>query len=542
MKKAFTLLLLFATTTFCFAGKTPKIVIKTGSTYQIPKGHWPWTILGSLEKGFVQTGFKNKKSISFQSFNLDLKQTKTSFLDLTALPKGAKFERFFTIKDKTFILYSQNSKGAGGAVFIQQINISTGAIVGKPKQLAETDFNLNLSSGGGVVLWFGPAVGAREQNVSIFQSTDSNRIGVRIQYPKKSKIDAKNKLEYSLSMYDGDLQKLWENKYEMPYTEKKMDIYDEHLDGEGNLLHLCRVYDDNSEKNVKGNKINYHFEIIKESKSKNGPVIIPFKFDDRTVEQIYIFEDLQKQVNICGYYGAKTASGKINQSSTTVAGAFLLRLDNSENKLIPIKKGMYEIPEDIVKQFETTRSQKSIEKTKDKGNEVAETNLKLREIIYDESGSITLIGEQFYITTYTVSNGRSSYTVTVYHYEDIIVQKIDAEGELAWTRKIPKTQTGAGGYKAMNTPDGINIFYMDNEKNLNIKTDQAPAVHSTGGRGLLMCSSISNSGDMKKFKIKDTRQDKEYIDIYNAQKVNDNIFITTIVNKKDRKLAMFSFE
>ncbi len=542
MKSKLSLLFALCCILTSFGQKAPKLTIKTGSIYQIPKGYWPGVILGDLKTGFVQTGFKKKKSISFQSFKPDLRPNKSSFFNLTLLPKGATFERFFSLKGKTYIVYTLNKKGEGGSIILQQLNLTTGTIVGKPITIAKADYNLSFHTGGGVILWFGPAVGGHQQNVTLFESTDTNKIGVRIQLPKKSKNDAKNKFEYILTMYDGNLNKLWENKYEMPYTEKKMDIYDEHLDTEGNLLHLCRVYDDNSEKNVKDNKINYHFEIIKEGKNQVDPVIIPFKFDERYVQQINIFEDLNKQVNICGYYGAKTSTGKIIQSSTTVEGAFLLRLDNTENKLVPIKKGMYEISDEIIKQFESKRTQKALEKNKEKGKGTAEANLELRAIFYDESGAITIIGEQFYITTYTVTNGKSTYTVTVYHYEDIIVQRIDSNGELAWCRKIPKTQVNAGGFKAMPTPDGINLFYMDNEKNLNLKPDEAPAVHSTGGRGILVCSSISNNGEVRKVKIKDTRQDRENLDIYYTTKVSDNSFLTTTRNRKDYKLVLMTFE
>lgn len=55
----------------------------------------------------------------------------------------------------------------------------------------------------------------------------------------------------------------------------------------------------------------------------------------------------------------------------------------------------------------------------------------MRELFVDENGGILLIGEQHYIQTHTYyySNGtmRTYYT---YHYNDLLVTKINGSGQL----------------------------------------------------------------------------------------------------------------
>ena len=69
MKSKLSLLFALCCILTSFGQKAPKLTIKTGSIYQIPKGYWPGVILGDLKMGFVQTGFKKKNLSVFNLLN-----------------------------------------------------------------------------------------------------------------------------------------------------------------------------------------------------------------------------------------------------------------------------------------------------------------------------------------------------------------------------------------------------------------------------------------------------------------------------------------
>lgn len=68
--------------------------------------------------------------------------------------------------------------------------------------------------------------------------------------------------------------------------------------------------------------------------------------------------------------------------------------------------------------------------------------LKIREVLNNNDGSYLVMAEQYYITMYSSqgSNG-SSQTHTVYHYLDIFIFKVNADGEVQNIQRIPKYYT-----------------------------------------------------------------------------------------------------
>ena len=382
----------------------------------------------------------------------------------------------------------------------------------------------------------------------IHYASDSNKMGIMVQYPNESRNDVVNKQKFGFWMYDKNLDLLWKKEVYMPYTEKKMDIYDKTIDREGNILIVARVFNDETEKQVVDNKINFHFEILKFTKDSKSPIVIPFKFEQNNVSQLQLFQDLSGQIVCSGFYVGKTNEGKIVVNSSAVDGSFFLSLDPNNNKLSNIHKGFYEIPKDVLKQYESDKEQKKIENedAKDKGNTAA-NNLKLRSIYFELDGSLILFGEQFYEVTRTSRNGNTTTTTTYYYYKDIIVQRIGGDGKLEWTKKIPKNQVQVNsdyglGFRVLSTENGFNVLFMDNLKNLNLSTDVPPATHSTGINGILVNVNLAYDGSIKKSKIFDTREMEVKLNIINADKVGDNSFINRAWIKKASKICLLRFE
>ncbi len=364
------------------------------------------------------------------------------------------------------------------------------------------------------------------------------KLGVIGNYINDSKDDSKNKQKYGFWMFDKLKYPLEEV---VPYTEKRMDIYSKTIDREGNILFVARVFEDESEREIKDGKPNFHFEILKYTKDSKGAIVIPFKFEENYVSQLRLFEDFQGRIVCTGFYASKNRKGKVEADGSAVDGTFFLKINPEDNKISNINKGFYEIPTEVLMQYEKGKDQKRIEKEEAKGG-VAAAHLELRSVKFDEDGGITLFGEQYYETT--IYSGKITYTL--FHFNDIIVQHIGNSDADSWTKKIPKNQVQGNwkglGFNVLKTPTGYSVFFMDNLKNLNLTTTQAPEPHSTGIDGILMCVSLSNKGEMKKTKVFDTREMKDNINIIKADQVGNNAFIDRTWVKKKSKICLMTIE
>src|SRR5690606_17189488 len=161
------------------------------------------------------------------------------------------------------------------------------------------------------------------------------------------------------------------------------------------------------------------------------------------------------------------------------------------------------------KQYTSTKEQEKIDKREDKGNDLTMGSLRMRYLHVGGDNSITIVGEVFYTVTYTTQNG----TRTKYYYEDVLVTKINSNGELSWMKKIPKRQVGTSGtgIKYIRSNNNHYVLFIDNIKNLELDINTEPATHSGGRGGFLMVHKIDDeTGDFIKASVFDLRDAKGY--------------------------------
>jgi hypothetical protein len=256
--------------------------------------------------------------------------------------------------------------------------------------------------------------------------------------------------------------------------------------------------------------------------------------DKYQIASIWLYEGVDKSILCAGFYN------KEENSSKNADGAFLFKMD--EDGLIT-DKNFYEIPVEILNQYEKKITQKKNNK-KDKKDKAEFGSLVMRKLIVQPDNSILLVGEQYFVVqhTYTDSNGNTQ-TRYSYHYYDLLITKIDPNGELAWMRKLPKRQVGSAGRGGMGAKhmyiDGNHYFvYLDNVKNMELTLDKRPAVHSDRRGGFLTAYRLNNeTGNVEKVSIFNTLEIKEKYKLYQFQTkrmlaVSENEFVIEFYKKQ----------
>lgn len=538
MKKQFYLLtLLLITITSSFAQKT----LSTDYSYKVSE---PYRVFDADDKYYFSKGNEvmaikiDGKEILIQKFNSD----KPAFIKEKNyekfFPKNYSLEEILEINDKFYFFYSSwDGDNDKEQLFSIEINFATGEFVGSPKLV----FNVNGKIAGTMVgSMFSVSV---QDKFDFFQSSDKKN--VLIQYRRKPEVkrDTKSFDIIGLYAYDGNLNKIYGNEVTMPYTERRMNNLDYQLDKKGNLYLLTKIFHDDSndeKKRRSDTEANYHVELFTIKSGSTKIDISKFENKDKFINKLWLF-DTDKDFIVCGGFYSNSKSG-FDDSDGIVA--FKIKADGTI-----YDQSFHEIPTEVINQYESEKTKRKNEKKERKGDDPTFADLELRDMVVNADGSIVFVGEQYFVvthTTYSAQGGaRTTYT---YHYCDMLVSKIKADGSLAWMKKIPKNQSGARGkggmsYKYFNANNNHFIVFLDNVKNIDLPLDKAPERHSDGHGGYLTAVKISDTdGSLSKGSILNAR-DVEDFKIYQFStnrivKTSENSFMLEVYKKKKEDIMI----
>ena len=101
-------------------------------------------------------------------------------------------------------------------------------------------------------------------------------------------------------------------------------------------------------------------------------------------------------------------------------------------------------------------------------------SFEIRELFLDSIGQVTLVAEQYYITTTTYTDPRTGHVIYTYyyHFNDILIVKFGKDGRIHWGNRLAKQQQSLddrgyySSYAAVAHEDKLFIIYNDNPKNL----------------------------------------------------------------------------
>lgn len=485
----FTFFLLFTGLTFA--------QVKTSNDFEITSSK-PYPVVNGTKKYFSKDGEvlavkMNGEGFLLQRFAGDnLNEVKRK--EQGELPKGFMLEACIEMSGNFFMFYSVWNKGEKSEqLFVQEIDFEGTSFKGKPRLVIKVDGKVSGFRAGSVM---GFSVATLDK-FDFYTNFDETNLIVQYRKVPENKKDSENKDIIGMFVFDSEMNELWHDDVTMPYTEAKMNNIGYAVNSKGDGLILAEVFKEEAKKRFdKEDNPNFHYEILRiDSKTRK---ITKNKLDvaGLYIKDVGFFEGANKQVILAGFYGKSLKAG--------ADGIFSFKIDDDGDV---ISESKYEIPLEVMKMYTSERTQKKMDK-KDEKNDLSMSNMVLRNIIFDEAGSLLFVGERYYsVTTY---NAQSKTTTTTYYYQDILTAKIDADDQLAWMTILPKRQAGGAlrggmGFKNLSTSAYQYFIFMDNVKNMDLELNEVPATHADGRGGYLTGFKVNSAtGEVTKVSLFNT--------------------------------------
>lgn len=466
-----------------------------------------------------------------------LKETQRSeFVELT---RGFRFEEFLELNDRYILFYSIWDKpNLTEQLFYREFDFESGKFVDDGHLLLKVKGRVTGAFGGGTL-------GDNFAKFNIESSFDESVFMVQYRIKPEEKKDELNKDVIGFAVFTSDLEEVYSEQIQMPYTEAKMNNLDYTIDSDGNVFLLSMVYKDDTQRlSTKDGDVNYEIELLRIDLETKELIHTPFNLGtDVFLSDVALFNTKKNDIICTGFYTN-------DRRTIGNANGLIIAKVSPKGEVSDIRK--YEIPVEVLNMYNTERQQKRVEKADEKG-EAEFSNLDMRNLIVDEDGSLLLIGEQHYVMRHTTTVNGKTQTYYTYHYNDLLVTKIHPDGELAWMKKMAKRQTGQGSsrmteqggmsFKYFANKNSHYFLFLDNVKNLELGLNENPAGHSDGAGGFLTAYKIDDeTGKVSKVSLFDTR-DVHGIEVFQfqvdrIQQISADEFVVEVYKKKKEDILI----
>jgi hypothetical protein len=326
---------------------------------------------------------------------------------------------------------------------------------------------------------------------------------------------------FGFTVFDHNMNKLWGNEFTMPFTEVIMANYDFSLDSKGNVYLVSKVFssEKRKEKNKETDKPDYQLEIFKFVRDNKEVMHSMVDIGDSFIQEVKMQENGLNEMLIACTYSKKSDGGSVD-------GILIARMDK-EFKITNLKSKQYKFPIEELVKYEKEK----IKKKRLKKSDYEYPNLVFNNILFEADGSLYVDFEE--TTVYTTTSSTKTIGINweyTYYYDNIIAAKINADGKLAWVRKIPKkqmsrTQGNDMGYRIMHNTNGYYYLFLDHHKNSELDEDEEPNYLIQGyGANLVVCK-IDTDGVLTKEVILNSVKEDLYINPKSFDIIENNKFI-----------------
>ncbi len=323
----------------------------------------------------------------------------------------------------------------------------------------------------------------------------------------------RDKNAYTIRVFDAKTNKLVYKKDYQKNDKLSYEHNDLYVDNDGNAYSLGKLFEQTNLYNIPLVGDNYQFVLNKVSPQQNEELLITL--DDEYIKSLSI-SDINDELHLIGFYS--------EQRANKIKGGCNFIIDT--DKLSIKSKKIHTLPKRI---YEDLYGARKAERKSDKKKEFK--NFYIDYVLRDQEGGTYLIAEEFYITERMTTgssmsmqsmNTHVSYT---YHYDNILILKFNASGDLDWGRSIFKTATEPS-YNAFIKNDRLHII-LNSGKNLNEKNDgRTKVAKSWLESAALYDIEFSPTGKVDYNKIQNNQGNEFYLPYYGTYGTNQFIMMS----------------
>lgn len=462
----------------------------------------PYQVVDAPSKRYFSVGNGHTISVktrgeivTIQRFNTD-GMKEVSRKEYKDFPKYNKVQEIIQAGDKLYYIseaYAKKEKKF--RVYAREIDTENGTfkdikellVTSRPATATKLGFGQSAGA-------FGFGGGVKFVATSSF---DGSKILIQYRLKPKSRKDAENNDDLGFYVFDNAFNKVWGAEVSMPYTEKQMNnlAYCVTADGDAHMLAYL-----NETKSLE-------ILTISDGELNATKLDVP---SDIMFQKLDLKEDDMGNIVCAGYYATGIefnfnffGGGSL---SFNTDGLCVFRIDDA-GKVTDFHKHDFDLA--FINEYKSARDKKKADKKEAKGK-AGIPDLQMKEFRINEDGSMIIVGERAYARNEFMGPKQQM----VWHYRNVVMTKLDAEGSILWQKKLPKSQAGTRGQGGMGikyiSGNGSHyVLFLDNIKNKSLPVGRAPVDHKDGMGGFLMAMKVNDAtGDVERHALFDVRNIK----------------------------------
>ncbi|MEO6830883.1 MAG: hypothetical protein ABI378_01555 [Chitinophagaceae bacterium] len=263
-------------------------------------------------------------------------------------------------------------------------------------------------------------------------SPDSNYII----FVAADKLEEKKSKKAYISVFDRALNPIWHSSYSMPSKKSGTEFKSVTINNR------AQVYMLSEKTNIKKGRSSIT-SMMYMDQNHLRPLFVPLKFGDQYADNVQLSMNKAGKPAIMGFYKTK------NKKTAGYDGLLYGTVDSTG--LVNVSKKEAFTP-DMVSAVYSAREQKKIDKKVRKGKKVTEEpEFKFIEFLPTPDGGALAMAEEQYLsiethTTYNSKGGSSTHTTYIYHYNDLMMVKLNSDLDIQWVKKVAKNNEIKLGY------------------------------------------------------------------------------------------------
>ena len=359
------------------------------------------------------------------------------------------------------------------------------------------------------------------------KSPDEKKLAVYYQLPFKKKQTER----FGVRVYGEGMQTLWKKDIELPVRDGDFSVQDYQLDNAGNFFIYGIYYPPKEDTTSRSqHQIIAYFDQGRKQK------ILRIEPGEKKIADI-TFRLRGNQVIVAGFYS--------DYISLLYGGSFFLAMDKVSGEILQSSFKPFE-KEFLVDDFSKKEKRKANRREKRDKPVIYELgSYYMDKLLLQEDGSVVLVAEKYYTRTSTstyVVNGETKYrTRTYYHYDDIIVVKVNPVGEIDWQTRIKKKQQSIddGGYYSsyVLAQTGKQLQFVFNDSQRNHMTEEKEHTYRTNtkfGKCVRLVSINQQGEQSRSVLMKDDAIDVRITPIFSDQISKDELLLYGSYRKKNQ--------